>query len=73
MLYLQLVAIPNPVPVQQSETVTPKSPTMAIQPSTPAGELQVKLEQCQLAEKITSYFFTLRDQNISSLFLCLMF
>uniref|UniRef100_A0A8D0A3W0 Protein NPAT C-terminal domain-containing protein n=1 Tax=Sander lucioperca TaxID=283035 RepID=A0A8D0A3W0_SANLU len=41
-----LVAIPNPVLVQQSEDVKPKSPTMAIKRSTPAGKLQVNLEQC---------------------------
>ncbi|KAM7413394.1 hypothetical protein PAMA_020671 [Pampus argenteus] len=33
----QLVAIPNPVPVQQSETVQPKPPTMATKQSTAAG------------------------------------
>ncbi|XP_075956063.1 protein NPAT isoform X2 [Anarhichas minor] len=38
MLSNQLVAIPNPAPVQQPETVTPKSPT--IKRSTPAGPEQ---------------------------------
>ncbi|KAA8593904.1 hypothetical protein FQN60_004738 [Etheostoma spectabile] len=37
MVSNQLVAIPNPVLVHQSEDVKPKSPTMAIKWSTPAG------------------------------------
>ncbi|KAM7399539.1 hypothetical protein PAMP_018805 [Pampus punctatissimus] len=36
----QLVAIPNPVPVQQSETVQPKPPTVAVKQSTTAGAEQ---------------------------------
>ncbi|XP_076591866.1 protein NPAT [Chaetodon auriga] len=40
MVSNQLVAIPNTVPVAQSETVKPKSPTMAIKWSTTAGAEQ---------------------------------
>ncbi|XP_059186759.1 protein NPAT isoform X2 [Centropristis striata] len=40
MMSNQLVAIPNPAPVQQSETVKPKSPAVAIKRSTPAGNKQ---------------------------------
>ncbi|XP_054471399.1 protein NPAT [Anoplopoma fimbria] len=36
MVSNQLVAIPNPLPVQQSEIVKPKSPTVAMKRSTPA-------------------------------------
>ncbi|XP_078102639.1 protein NPAT isoform X1 [Sander vitreus] len=53
MVSNQLVAIPNPVLVQQSEDVKPKSPTMAIKWSTPAGteqNLVAKLVQPVLAE-----------------------
>lgn len=44
IVYLQLVAIPKAVPVQQSETVKPKSPSVAINWSKPAGELHVYLD-----------------------------
>ncbi|XP_056230773.1 protein NPAT [Seriola aureovittata] len=37
MVSNQLVAIPNPVPVQQSETVKPKPPTVAMKQSTTVG------------------------------------
>ncbi|KAK2912683.1 protein NPAT [Channa argus] len=37
MVSNQLVAIQNPVPVQQSETVQPKRPIVAVKQSTPAG------------------------------------
>nr|XP_046246230.1 protein NPAT isoform X2 [Scatophagus argus] len=40
MMSNQLVAIPNTVPVQQPETVKPKSPTVAIKWSTAAGTEQ---------------------------------
>ncbi|XP_044057155.1 protein NPAT isoform X2 [Siniperca chuatsi] len=40
MVSNQLVAIPNPVPVQQSETFKSKSPTVAIKRSTTAGTEQ---------------------------------
>ncbi|TDH15055.1 hypothetical protein EPR50_G00027370 [Perca flavescens] len=53
MVSNQLVAIPNPVLVQQSEDLKPKSPTMAIKWSTPAGteqNLVGKLVQPVLAE-----------------------
>lgn len=38
---LQLVAIPNPVPIQQTEAVKPKPPTVAVKQSSTAGKLQV--------------------------------
>lgn len=41
---LQLVAIPNLVPLQQSGTGKPTSPAVAIKQSTPAGELRVELK-----------------------------
>ncbi|XP_049916116.1 protein NPAT isoform X1 [Epinephelus moara] len=53
MVSNQLVAIPSPVPVQQSEAVKSKSPAKAIKPSTPAGteqHLVGKLVQPALAE-----------------------
>ncbi|XP_068441590.1 protein NPAT isoform X2 [Clinocottus analis] len=40
----KLVAMPNPVPVQQSDTVKPKTPTMAIQQCSPAGTEQHLVE-----------------------------
>ncbi|XP_070762283.1 protein NPAT [Enoplosus armatus] len=40
MVPSQLVTIPNPVPIQQSETVKPKPPTMVIKRSTTAGTEQ---------------------------------
>lgn len=49
LLYLQLVAIPKPVVVQQPETVKPKPQTVAAKQSTVSGKFQVNLEQflCQ--------------------------
>ncbi|XP_073347876.1 protein NPAT isoform X2 [Pagrus major] len=52
MMSNQLVAIPKAVPVQQSETVKPKSPMVAINWSKPAGTEQLsKLVQPVSADK----------------------
>ncbi|XP_034404075.1 protein NPAT isoform X2 [Cyclopterus lumpus] len=54
----QLVAIPNLVPVQQSESVKLKSSTVAIQPSTPAGT-----EQHLVGKLVQSVFVEKTDQQ----------
>lgn len=48
LLFLQLVAIPKPVPVQQPETVKTKPQTVAVKQSTVGGKFQFNLEQCFL-------------------------
>lgn len=41
----QIVAIPSPVPLQQSQTIMPKHPTVAVKPSTTAGAEQHLVEK----------------------------